>query len=383
MHAASWTCHETAFRKESTVVTIVSTCREANPVMKSGGFFDAHSVLQSEAIRAARPLIQRSAETLPMMPGHGSLGIADYGCSQGKNSILASDYIAAALLNRMPARTINVYRNDLPANDFNRLFLNLASMDRTRSALSTTDHARPQIFDFAVAGSFYQRVLPSHAAHVGFSSSALHWLSRCPDVAIDNHIVPDDAKSPAHQAYANQAKADWEAFLGHRAEELVPGGKLLVTFVGRREGAALSAHGPFRLINHVARRFVDLGCIDRQTYQRFLLPVHLRTLSETIAPLKDRYNALSGQYKIEFAGVRRFVCPFYVRYQETGAIDEYAAAYASFVRALSEPVVLKGLLGNDASAAEQFYDRVRDEIAGDPHTYALTKTQIYVLLTVR
>ena len=60
-----------------------------------------------------------------------------------------------------------------------------------------------------------------------------------------------------------------------------------------------------------------------------------------------------------------------------------ATSDASFIRALSEPVVSKGLLDNDASAAEKFYDRVRDEIARDPHTYALTKTQIYVLLTVR
>jgi hypothetical protein len=361
-------------------VVATLACYAVDPVMKPGGFFDAHSRIQSEAIRAARPLMRRSVDSLPIAPGTSPLGIVDYGCSQGKNSILASDFLATELLNRVPARSINVYRNDLPANDFNRLFLNLADSKRSRGS---PEGAPARVFDFAVAGSFYQRVLPHHAAHIGFSSSALHWLSRCPDVAIENHVVPQERTSPAHEAYARQARSDWEAFLAHRVEELVPGGKLLVTFVGRREGTALSSHGPFGLINHAARTLVDEGALHPQVYRRFLFPVYLRTLSETVAPLKDRFSAVGRQYKIEFAGVRRFVCPFYARFQETGAIDEYAEAYASFVRALSEPVVLRGLFMNDMAGVERFYDRIRQEIIRDPDHYALMKTQIYLLLTVR
>ncbi|CAG9324228.1 unnamed protein product [Blepharisma stoltei] len=46
----------------------------------------------------------------------------------------------------------------------------------------------PNTFFSAIGLSFYEQILPEETVHVGFSSSAIHWLSE--PLSAPDHIIP-------------------------------------------------------------------------------------------------------------------------------------------------------------------------------------------------
>jgi salicylate 1-O-methyltransferase len=49
----------------------------------------------------------------------------------------------------------------------------------------------------------------------------VHWLSKVP-CNIPDHVYAQRAGQSVRKAYAEQAREDWQRFLGHRARELRP-----------------------------------------------------------------------------------------------------------------------------------------------------------------
>ncbi|KAK4738396.1 hypothetical protein R3W88_002093 [Solanum pinnatisectum] len=98
--------------------------------------------------------------------------------------------------------------------------------DETRSALNRSLSTR-EIICIAelVAGSFYTRLFPSKRLHFVHSSYSLHWLSKVPD-GIENNkgIIYASSTSPS----------------SYRSEELVKGGRMVLTMPGRENEHHLS-----------------------------------------------------------------------------------------------------------------------------------------------
>jgi len=63
----------------------------ANTTMEGSGFYNRNSDLQAAGIELALPLFEEAARTIPIDGGaHTPIVIADYGSSQGRNSMRPS-----------------------------------------------------------------------------------------------------------------------------------------------------------------------------------------------------------------------------------------------------------------------------------------------------
>jgi len=92
--------------------------------------------------------------------------IADYGASEGRNSLAPMRAAIGALRKRVgPERPISVIHTDLPQNDFAALF---------QTVISDPDsylNGDAAAFASAVGRSFYQQILPPRSVTLGANES--------------------------------------------------------------------------------------------------------------------------------------------------------------------------------------------------------------------
>jgi hypothetical protein len=172
-------------------------------VTEGGGAYNLHSMLQAAGAASALALLERAALNFVLEPNDRPVVLADYGSSEGKNS-LAPMRLAIETLRRRtgPDRPVFVFHIDQPANDFNSLF-GLLNSDPARYALE------PNVFSSAVGRSFDEEVLPPAHIHLGWSSYAAQWLSKVP-ATIPDHFYPAASGSAARLEFERQSTQDWE-----------------------------------------------------------------------------------------------------------------------------------------------------------------------------
>ena len=162
----------------------------------------------------ALPLLEEAVRNLTLGGGDQPVVIADYGSSQGKNSLRPVRAAIKALRARLgPDRPIFVVHIDQAANDFNTLF------DVLRSDPERYSVDDPNIFPSAIGRSFYESVFSREHVHLGWSSYAAVWLSRIP-MLIPGHFVSLASTGDVRKAFERQAGDDWKLFLSLRASEL-------------------------------------------------------------------------------------------------------------------------------------------------------------------
>ncbi|KAG5552099.1 hypothetical protein RHGRI_010254 [Rhododendron griersonianum] len=162
--------------------------------------------------------------------------IADFGCSTGPNTFFAmKNIMEAVMLKHQSTQEANLQKttpefhvsfNDHVDNDFNTLF-------------KTLPPNRPY-FAVGVPGSFHCQLLPEASLHIAHSSYALQWLSHVPPEVLDKgspawnkgKIYCAGNEKEVTKAYFAQFKADMDAFLKARAQELVEGGLVVVQIPG-------------------------------------------------------------------------------------------------------------------------------------------------------
>ena len=177
---------------------------------------------QHRAARFAIPLLEKAAQQISLDSGDRPIVIADYGSSQGKNSLAPMRAAIAALRMRVGRqRPIFVCHTDLPANDFSEMFALLESDPESYL------QGEPHVFPYAIGRSFYRSLFPPGHVNLGWSSYAAVWLSQIP-VQIPDHFFIPCSTGAVRAEFDRQAARDWEAFLTLRAAELRAGGRLVV-----------------------------------------------------------------------------------------------------------------------------------------------------------
>lgn len=132
--------------------------------MEGHGAYNSHSTVQASGASPALRLLERVASETALPAGEEAIVIADYGSSEGRNSLAPMATAIRALRARAGlTRAISVVHTDLPGNDFSALFQLLA----TDPASYLRDN--PAVFASAVGHSFYEQILPSKSATLGWS----------------------------------------------------------------------------------------------------------------------------------------------------------------------------------------------------------------------
>ncbi|HLH23080.1 MAG TPA: SAM-dependent methyltransferase [Chloroflexota bacterium] len=333
--------------------------------MMGRGYYNAHSQEQDNANAIALPMLEQAAAaaTLPA-PGEPAV-VADYGASQGHNSLAPMRTVIATLRRRLaPDAAISIVHTDLPSNDFSALFTLLAE--------SPDSYLRgaAEVYPSAIGRSFYQPLFASGQVALGYSAIAVHWLSAAP-CPIPNHIWPPRAEDAVRAAFAARARTDWDTFLACRARELRPGGRLVVVGSLADSAGRSGAEGLLDLANDVLQELVAAGTLAAATYQQMVLPMYYRTLEEYTAPFSMHPASDGTSLQLIASEPVALADVFWARYQEAGDRQAYAAAYTGFLRAFTEPT----LFGANVPAvppqsskrlADEFYRRVQERIMADP-----------------
>jgi gibberellin A4 carboxyl methyltransferase len=352
---------------------------ESTEGMVGGGYYDAHSSFQAKTAASVAALLQQAVAALTM-PANGEVTVADYGCSEGRNS-MATVTTALGLLAGRGASGLSVVHNDLPTNDWNTLARNLSSPG---SYLAKYPRACAL---FAPRG-FFEQVVPPSSITLGTSGSAAHWLSRQPpDLAMPRSLYRSDAPPAELAKILKQAAADWEAFLAARAEELRPGGVLLVQMLGSdgtTNPVQVSAAGLLRLMYECALALVDAGEVPQDVYARYCFPVVPRTIDEATAPVT---GALAGKLELLHCGLTEVPSPYQLALEKTGDVAAFAKGYTAFTRAFSESSLREGLFRyGKASAdalADRFYAAMETALNARPHDYPFDDLTLAVMVRRR
>jgi AraC-like DNA-binding protein len=156
-------------------------------VMEGGGSYNRHARVPAGGGNLALPFLERAAKQITLDGSGQPIIIADYGASQGKNSLAPMRAAIMALRARIgPDRPIFVVHIDQAANDFNTLF-DVLHHDPERYCVDD-----PNIFPSAIGRSFYQSVFPREYVHLGWSSYAAVWLLAPKAKVLENRLYVED-----------------------------------------------------------------------------------------------------------------------------------------------------------------------------------------------
>jgi S-adenosylmethionine-dependent carboxyl methyltransferase len=322
-----------------------------DPVMEGRGYYNAHSELQARSAEEADAMLVRALAAVTIWPG--PLTIADFGSSQGHNSMRQM----ALALDRLTVRTVQsrdtmVVHTDLPHSDFTSLFVTL------ETAPDSYRRGRDHVFPSAVGHSFYERLLPAASLTFGWSAFALHWMSALP-IALRAHIWPIAAAPDEAKSLAEVAATDWRNFLAHRAEELVPGGQLVLVIGAVGETGATGLEPMMDLANSVLKALVAEGKISAELYTAMTIASRPRVRNEFTAPFdKGEVPALA----LEELLIAETPNAAMLRWQQTGDAAVFAADITGFFLAAFGP----SLFGDNDSVRNLFTSRFTAAVALAP-----------------
>jgi indole-3-acetate O-methyltransferase len=310
--------------------------------MKGGGYYSLATQGARHAIDAAIPLALSAIEAMPI-EGSGPLTVSDMGCADGGTSLELIRAMLSALRDRAPGRSLQLVYTDLPRNDYSQVF-QLAHGLTDRPGLTTTID---NLFVLASATSFHQPILPPGTLDLGFSATAMHYLSRLPQ-SITDHVHSCGTSGAIHDAYASQARADWQAVLLARAAEMRPGSRLVILNFCRDEQNRYLGHtggiNMFEFMNELWAGFVDDGTITAAEYLATNFQQHYRTIKEFTDPLTDPSDPVHrAGLRLVSAQSRVVRCPFAADFEEHGDAARFAAGYVPSMRSWSETCFMAGL----------------------------------------
>jgi hypothetical protein len=303
--------------------------------MEGGGAYGRHSRIPAAGGGLAIPLLEEAAPRIALDAGDRPIVIADYGSSDGKNSLAPMRAAIAVLRQRIGhTRPIMVCHTDLPGNDYSILFEFMAN--------DSGSYARddPMVFPYAIGRSFYQSVFPQAHVDLGWSSYAAVWLSQIPRLIPEYVFIPL-CTGRIREEFDRQAARDWEAFLALRAAELRPGGRLVIALPSLGQDGSTAFSAVFGHAVAALDELVESGAITPEERGRMTLGACPRRESDLIAPF-----AADGQFKDLFVEhVRTHVAPdaAWADYERDGDAMALASKRALFFRVIFVPALAQAL----------------------------------------
>ncbi|WP_395173181.1 hypothetical protein [Roseibium alexandrii] len=349
--------------------------------MTGGGFYNQNSTPQWDATAAVLEHLEAAADALPV-DGNGPVCLADFGCSEGRNSIAALSRPVTRLVRRTD-RPIQTIHSDLPTNDFSSLLRSLRPEGH-----SVFGH--PNVYSSVVGGSMYDQLLPDRSLHMATTFNAIGFLSRKPIATLPGYIFPNGPSVVRNNgfvteedqaAFSELARQDIATFLRARAKELVPGGKLLLQVFGANETAS-TCDGIYDLLNDAVLCFVEDGSISKDVYETYYQPVYMRTLEELTGPVNDPDLGAAGLFELDHSTSYEIPVSFNQRFAADGNLEAYARDYVNFFRAFTEAVLRNSLPATDERdrLVERIYDKAIALLKVSPDLYPFRYIAVAALM---
>ncbi|KAF8772513.1 hypothetical protein HU200_005470 [Digitaria exilis] len=256
-----------------------------------------NSRLQEKAMVEVRPVLEKVVTDVYTALSPRTMVVADLGCSSGPNTLhFVSDVIrvtgdCCSRACRDPPE-LQFFLNDMPGNDFNSLFRSLDAQ-RKKTAASMPPH-----YVVGLPGSFYTRLFPERSVHFFHSSYSLMWLSQLPkELQVNSKIHLNEGNiylrtttSPSVvKMYQEQFQKDFLLFLKLRSKELVFGGQMLLSFLGRKNNNVFDGdlNHVYGLLGQALQSLVLEGIVEKARLDSFNLPIYGPSIDEVVAAVKQ------------------------------------------------------------------------------------------------
>ncbi len=318
--------------------------------MEGCGAYNRSSRVQAAGLSPAVPMLQRAAQTAALSVAQ-PIVIADYGSSQGRNSLAPINAAIEVLRQRIGSdRPISVIHTDLPQNDFSALFQTLNTDPNSYLVRQST------VFASAVGRSYFEQILPQASVTLGWSSWAIQWLSRVPGVIPDQVQVSFSRDPVARAAFSAQAMEDWRNFLTARALELIPGGKLAILTMSVDEDGNFGYAPLVRAIYAALLELVDSGFLTSDEALHMAIPTVARSRADFLAPFETDgcFAGLCVEELETFYGEDGI----WLDYERQHNVSQFAAQWAAFSRASVFPTLAGNLGSGGGQRAVDFCDRL-------------------------
>ena len=326
-------------------------------VMEGRGGYNRNSQVQAGSLSTALPMLERAVAMAAIPSEPQPIVIADYGSSQGHNSLAPMQAAIRVLRQRIGRdRAITVVHTDLPQNDFTVLFQTVIT---SPESYLQNDAA---VFPFAIGRSFYEQILPSGSVTVGWSSWAVQWLSSTPAMIPDQVHVAHSQDASARAAFSRQAAEDWRRFLVARGRELCPGGRLAILTMASDDQGEFGYGSLGDAMYRTLVEMVEGGFLLAQELQRMAIPTVGRTRADLLAPFgaDGRFSGLEIEEIEVFFGEDRIWSEF----EQHRNAQKFGARWAAFSRASVFPTLARSLDGGGTSArAAEFFERMETGMA--------------------
>jgi hypothetical protein len=321
-------------------------------VMEGGGSYNLHAKVPAGGGSLALPYLEKAAQSCALPPANDPIVIADYGSSQGKNSLAPMRAAIRCLRTRVGnERAVMVIHVDQHANDFNTLFSVLHS-DPERYSMDD-----PNVFSSAIGRSFYENVFPREQVDLGWCSYAAVWLSRVPAL-IPGHFVALASTGDVRAAFDRQAADDWRLFLSLRARELRPGGRVVVVLPGLSDTGVSGFEPLFNRANVALEELVYERVIVDDERKRMALGTYPRRRAQLLEPF-----SVDGQFQslsVEHCELFDLPDAAWAEYQRDGNVQALVSRHAAFFRAIFVPSLASAI--SDAGRRPAFADSLEQRL---------------------
>nr|AIB06953.1 benzoic acid/salicylic acid carboxyl methyltransferase [Vanda hybrid cultivar] len=328
-----------------------------------------NSKLQEKAGIMTKPLgeeaLREICKTLPE-----KLVVADLGCSSGPNTLLVLSQIINAVdeycsKSSQQRPEIQYSLCDLPDNDFNTLF-QLSEQYQKKIREEKGDRYEP-FYIVGSPGSFYRRLFPSKSVQLFHSSYSLMWLSQVPkglkDEAFDHFnrtaiYINNESYSIVSHLYVEQFKTDFSDFLKSRSKELISGGSMILSFLGRSDFQSIGEMlYLWELLAEALTAMVSEGLVEEDKLKDFNLPFYTPLMEEVRSII-----SMEGSFHLKQAQSFESNWDPFDESHENFVEDKSSSSrnVANYMRAVLEPLVTS-YFGTDI--LEDLFSRYANNIA--------------------
>lgn len=321
--------------------------------MEGHGAYNRSSRVQAAGLEPAISLFAEAARAVPLPPGREPIVLTDYGCSEGRNSILPMAAAVSILRARAgPSRPVTLIYADLPGNDFSALF---KTLDKDPYSCVSAD---PQVFACAIGRSYFEPLLPAGTVSLGWSSWAIQWLSRAPKTPIPDHVqVAYSRDSDARAAFEARAAEDWRVFLARRAAELRAGGRLVVVAMALDDQGRFGYEPLLCALYSSLEAMVVEGFLQPKELHAMAIPTVGRSRADFLTPFGNGGGDFCGLSLADleiFDGEDRI----WAEYEGNRDAVAFGANWARFSRASVFPSLASALSSGGAWRSAAFFDRL-------------------------